>query len=341
MKSILAAVLLLLAANPASPQFLLRDLPNNFTGTSVIPYGCLTVVPTVHAAPPASVLDQASLTVTDPAGNGMLRIRAWRIGCHEPNASAIAINFLLESGSDSIPYPRVRLVTPDFQRRSAGLFHFARTGFYLPDGASYSAMVDQGLATAVEGVTLIVDTDEAAISKNAYNGNLMVELDWPSSQFLELQIPAYDNQRDLPQFVQPVFNGRYTGHWIVEGLPRQGMALQVAELPPDRNYVFLTYYTYLDGVPVWVVGNADFAISATAVEVNLWTLDGGEFFSEPLFSYDREDVVQQRIAIVTLRPRHCNVIDAEIDFSPSGGGVIQRRFERLVRIAGYDCDQTR
>jgi len=340
MKAILAAAVLL-AANSINAQYLLHDLPNNFTGTSVIPYGCLTVVPTALDAPPALPFADERITVIDPAGSGVLRIRAWRIGCHEPNASAIAFNFLLESGSDAIPYPRVRLVTPDLQRHSAGLFHFARTGFYLPEGASYSTMIDQGLATVVEGVTLVVDTDEAAISKVGYNGELVLELDWPSSQFLELQMPAYDEDRDLPQFVAPVFNGRYTGHWIVEGLPRQGMALQVAELPPDRNFLFLTLYTYLDGAPVWVVGNADFAIGASAVVVNLWLLDGGEFFTTQLFGYAREDVVQERLGTITLRPRHCNVIEAEIDFGESGMGVVSRRFERLVRIAGYDCDQTR
>jgi hypothetical protein len=340
MKSILAAAVLL-AASSANAQYLLRDLPNNFTGSSVIPYGCLTVVPTAHDAPPLAPFADERITVVDTAGSGVVRIRAWRIGCHEPNASAIAVNFLLESGSDAIPYPRVRLVTPDLQRRSAGLFHFARTGFYLPDGASYSSMVDQGLATAVEGVSLIVDTDEAAISKVEYNAELVLELDWPSSQFLALPIPAYDEDRDLPQFAAPVFNGRYTGQWIIQGLPRQGMALQVAELPPDRNFVFVTFYTYMDGVPVWVVGNADFAIGATAVVVDLWMLNGGEFFTEHPGSYAREDVVQERLGTITLWPRQCNIIDSEIDFAASGLGTVNRRFERLIRIAGYDCDQTR
>lgn len=319
----------------------MRDLPNNFSYSSIIPYGCLTVVPTVHDAPPDTPFVDERITVFDAAGSGIVRIRAWRIGCHEPNASAIVLNFLLEAGSDAIPYPRVRLVTPDSQRRVAGLFHFGRTAYYRAEGVALTPMVDQDLPTAIEGITMIVDADEVAISKVDYNDDLLVELDWPSAQFLQLAIPAYDEDRDLPQFVAPVFNGRYTGHWIVQGLPRQGMALQIAELPPDRNFVFVTFYTYMDGVPVWVVGNADFAIGAAVVVVDLWMLDGGEFITEHPGSYAREDVVQERLGTITLRPRQCNIIDSEIDFAVSGLGTVNRRFERLIRIAGYDCDQTR
>jgi len=73
----------------------------------------------------------------------------------------------------------------------------------------------------------------------------------------------------------------------------------------------------------------------------MWLLEGGEFFTLPLNSYAREDVIQTRLGTMTLRARHCNVLDAEIDFSASGFGAVTRRFERLIRIAGYDCDQTR
>ncbi len=154
-------------------------------------------------------------------------------------------------------------------------------------------------------------------------------------------MPEFDPALDPPQFTNPPLHGRYTGQWIVEGLPRQGLVLQVGELPPDRNFLFLTMFTYLDGAPTWVVGNVDFPVGTASVTVNMWRLEGGEFFTEPLGSYAREDVIQERLGTMTISARHCNVIDAEIDFSESGFGVVSRRFERLIRIAGYDCDQTR
>jgi len=340
MKTIVA-LLLILSCLQGSAQVLNRDLPNSFTYPSVIPYGCLKVVPSVRSAPPAETFFDSQVLVADNGVTALVRVRAWRIGCHEPNASAIMLNFDLGSGSPAIRYPEVRLVTPDLQTRPAGLFAFARSGFYDSRGASLEPMNDQFLPTLVEGSSFVVDTDAEAISKQQYNQSLTLRLGWPSGLSVDIDVPAFDPALDPPQFTNPPLHGRYSGQWVVEGLPRQGLVLQVGELPPDRNFLFLTMFTYLEGVPTWVVGNADFPVGASAVTVNMWTLDGGRFFTEPLDSYAREDVIQERLGTMTISARHCNVIDADIDFSESGFGVVSRRFERLIRIAGYDCDQTR
>jgi len=340
MKTLLTFLLILFCLD-GSAQVLNRDLPNSFTYASVIPYGCLKVVPAVRSAPPAETFFDTQVLVADNGATGLVRIRAWRIGCHEPNASAIILNFDLGSGSPAIRYPEVSLITADAEMRPAGLFAFARTDFYDSRGASLEPMTDQLLSTLVEGFSFVVDTDSGAISKQQYNGSLELRLRWPSGLVVGIDVPDFDPALDPPQFTDPPLHGRYTGQWIVDGLPRQGLVLQVGELPPDRNFLFMTMFTYLDGVPTWVVGNADFPVGAASVTVNMWTLDGGEFFTEPLNSYAREDVIQEKLGTMTIRARHCNVIDADIDFSESGFGVVSRRFERLIRIAGYDCDQTR
>lgn len=341
MKTIFASVLLVLFSLDVPAQVLNRDLPNSFTYQSVVPYGCLKVVPSVRSGPPVETFFDNQIQVVDNGVSGLVRIRAWRIGCHEPNASAIMLNFELISGNGAIRYPEVSLVTPDSEIRSAGLFAFARTSFYDSRGASLEPMTDQFLATLVEGFSFVVDTDSDSISKQQYNGALELRLRWPGGPGVGIDVPAFDKVLDPPQFTSPPLHGRYTGQWIVDGLPRQGLVLQVGELPPDRNFVFVTMFTYLNGVPTWVVGNADFPVGAASVTVNMWTLEGGEFFTEPLNSYAREDVVQEKVGTMTIRARHCNVIDADFDFSESGFGVASRRFERLIRTAGYDCDQTR
>lgn len=340
MKTLLTFLLVLFCLD-GSAQVLKRDLPNSFTYSSVVPYGCLKVVPAVRSAPPAEVFFDSEIAVEDNGAAGLIRVRAWRIGCHEPNASAIMLNFDLINGSADVRYPEVGLVTSDSEVRPAGLFAFARTGFYDSRGASLEPMTNQSLATLVEGFSFVVDADFDSISKQQYNGALGLRLRWPSGLDVGIDIPAFDGLLDAPQFTNPPLHGRYTGHWTVEGLPRQGLVLQVGELPPDRNFVFLTMFTYLDGLPIWVVGNADFPVGAASVTVNMWTLDGGQFFTEPLNSYPAEDVVQEKVGTMRISARHCNVIDAAIDFSESGLGVVNRRFERMIRIAGYDCDQTR
>ena len=150
MKTIVA-LLLILSCLQGSAQVLNRDLPNSFTYPSVIQYGCLKVVPSVRSAPPAETFFDSQVLVADNGATGLVRIRAWRIGCHEPNASAIMLNFDLGSGSPEIRYPEVSLVTPDFEVRPAGLFAFARTDFYDSRGASLEPMTDRLLSRLVEG----------------------------------------------------------------------------------------------------------------------------------------------------------------------------------------------
>lgn len=339
MNYISCLILLVLTAG-ASGQVLNRDLPNDFSYTSVVPYGCLTVIPSVTAPPEELYFDQEVL-VSDAGLSALIRLRAWRTGCHEPNSSAVMLNIDHLSGSPSIRYPRVSLVSRNGIGHAAGLFYFSRLNYYDPSGASMKPMTDQVLATLVEGVSFVVDTDAATMSKQQYNGELELRLDWLTGQKTSIPVAAHDDQLESPQFANAVLHGRYSGQWIVDGLPRQGLILQIAELPPDRNILLLNLFTYLDRSPTWVVGNAEFPAGSDSVTVNMWTLEGGEFFTSPLNSYDGDEVTQDRLGTMTIRPRHCHVIDADIDFSESGLGVVALRFERLVRIAGYDCDQTR
>lgn len=340
MRTILAAALML-ATLPISAQITEHDLPNHFTDQSVIPHGCLSVVPSVLAAPPADVDHDETLTVFDGDATADVRVRAWRIGCHEPARTAIALNFKLLDGSTSVRYPTPVLVSQDGLDRPAGLFHFGRRGYYAHDGVASRAMADQSVAAFVDGVTLIVDMNADEITTQKYNGLLVLRLEWPLGQVTRMTIPDHDELTDDPQFADAPLHGRYSGQWIVDGLPRQGLVMQIGELPPGRSYLFLTMFTYRDGSPTWVVGNTDFAVGAHEVTVDMWSLEGGESFTEPLRSYDREDVTQELLGTITIRPRHCNVVDADIDFSTTGFGQVSRRFERLIRIGGYDCDQTR
>lgn len=341
MKNLIPITILLVSVLPAGAQILNRDLPNNFTDQSVIPHGCLSVVPSVFEAPPIDVEHDETLTVFDEGNSAVVRVRAWRIGCHEPGRSAIALNFKVISGSSEVRYPLPVLISQDAFPRSSGLFHFGRSDYYDREGIAMTPMAGQATMSFVDGATLIVDAHVDRISPEKYNSLLTLRLEWPSGDETVMTIQNYNEFVSVPQLPEAPLHGRYTGQWIVDGLPRQGLVMQIGELPPDRNYLFLTMFTYLDGAPTWVVGNADFPVGANTVTVDMWTLAGGEYFTESLGSYQREDVTQQNLGTITIRPRHCNAVDADIDFSAVGYGQVSRRFERLIRIAGYDCDQTR
>lgn len=338
MKRMILVLVLLLPAGAAVLGF---DLPNNFTDQSVIPHGCLAVVPSVFGMPPVEVDHDETVTVSDGVHSAVVRVRAWRIGCHEPGRSAIALNFDRISGSTEVRYPMPILISQDALPRPAGLFHFGRSDYYDPQGLAMTPMSDQGTSAFSEGVTMVVDAHAERITAEKYNSLLVLRLDWPSGAKTSMRIPNYSEYSSVPQMSEAPLHGRYTGQWVVDGLPRQGLVLQIGEVPPERNYLFLIMFTYLDGEPSWVVGNTDFPVGASAVTVEMYTLEGGEYFTAPLGSYTDADVTLQQVGTMTIRPRHCNVVDVDIDFSRSGFGQVTRRFDRLIRIAGYDCDQTR
>lgn len=340
MRILLSILLLTFAVLPAAAQITNRDLPNLFTNQSVIPHGCLTIVPSVLNQPPASVDYDETITVIDDTNSAVVRVRAWRIGCHEPARSAIAVNFAVVEGSSSVRYPRVELVPRDALIRPAGLFHFGHVSYYDNQGAASQPMTDQLNPNFVEGVSLIVDAHAEVITAQKYNAEIVLRLIWPSAQVLTINIPDHVELTDLAQFERPALHGRYTGNWVVEGLPRQGLMLQIGELPPYRNYIFLAMMTYMNGQPTWLIGNTDFPAGTSEVAVGMWLVEGGEFLTEPLNSYQSDNVSQNLVGTMTIRPRHCNVLDVDIDFSTTGHGQVSRRFERMLRVAGYDCDQT-
>lgn len=340
MKRLISIAALLAFALPAAAQIDNGDLPNNFTDQSVIPHGCLTVIPSVFEPPPLVDHDE-TVNVTDEQNAAVVRIRAWRIGCHEPGRSAIVLNFKLLSGNSEVRYPRPVLFSQDGLARPVGLFHFGRSDYYDRSGLALSPMTDQATPSFADGVTLVVDAHADRITAQKYNGLLVLRLEWISGDETDISMPSYDEFGSVPQMAEAPLHGRYSGQWIVDGLPRQGMFMTIGELPPDRNFVFVALFTYLAGAPTWVVGNADFPIGSHAVTVNLYSLEGGEHFTQSLGSYQREDVTQTLLGTMTIRPKHCNVVDTDIDLAAAGYGQVSRRFERLVRIAGYDCDQTR
>src|SRR6056297_4160067 len=75
MKTLLTFLLILFCLD-GSAQVLNRDLPNSFTYASVIPYGCLKVVPAVRSAPPAETFFDTQVLVADNGATGLVRIRA-------------------------------------------------------------------------------------------------------------------------------------------------------------------------------------------------------------------------------------------------------------------------
>ena len=323
-----------------SAQLRTQDFFNSFSPNSLIPLGCLTFVPSQFSVPPNELLffnDQ--FTVSDGGRVAVVQVRAWRIGCHEPDSSAIALNLKLVSGDDLVRYPEVGLRLPDDSEIQASLF-LAPSSTYEATGFVNRWMRWEDDFLFPDGATFIIDSIDRPISKSQYNDGIELIISWTSTQEVTVPIFAYEPTLDPPQLPLAAFHGRYSGQWVVDGLPASGLLLQIGEVPGTaRNFIFAIWFTYIDGVPTWVVGNTDFEIGSNEIDLDMSFIEGGEFFTQP-GSFTPDDIVASSVGSMTIRANHCNEIEADVDFTEVGEGTANLTFNRLIRIAGYDCDQT-
>lgn len=328
-------------------DFSIAQLPNHITLPTVVPNGCLSVIPSRFDVPPSQVLVDDSLFIDDLAGDAVpVRIRIWRQGCHEPDRSAILMNIELidEPSAGLLPIPAVvlrpfgtdegvRAVPSEFAIQTA-----AELPFFAGVGLANRALRIGG--TEVQsGTTYVIDALQRRLPPEDYNSNLNMTLDFAQGQIFEYDIPSFSSNFDDPQLAAPPLHGRFSGQWVVSDLPSSGLVLQIGEIAPTRNFVFAIWFTYLNGEPIWVVGNADIELGANSLTIDMARLEGGEFFTNP-GSFTNEDITSEILGTMTLRAVHCGQIEADIDFRQSGLGQQELTFERLINIAGFTCDQT-
>jgi hypothetical protein len=330
-------------------DFSVANLPNHITLPTVVPSGCLSVVPSRFEPPPPDYAGyyQDIKSIPDLEGELVdLRIQFWRQGCHEPDRSAIMMHIELLN-EDAAPL----LVRPHVEIRHGGSPQHARTWFsefslqssgelaYLNGIGLANSAVQVGGELIQTGTTYVLDAFQHEISPEAYNEPVTIMVDFGGLNRFSYPLGQYVPMIDAPQLPDAALHGRYSGQWVVDDLPRTGLVLQIGEVGLLRNFVFAIWFTYLDGEPIWVVGNADIPLGDGEVVMNMLRLEGGGFFTEP-GSFEAEDVTSEVLGTMTLRAVHCNEIEAEIDFSRSGLGEQELVFSRLIDIAGYTCDQT-
>src|SRR5699024_4729590 len=128
-----------------------------------------------------------------------------------------------------------------------------------------------------------------------------------------------------------------------EGMPYNGLVLQIGEeFNPhgdDTNSITALLFTYIDGQPFWLIGS----LAQEDPGFNIVTLDmlevyGGEFISAPPGSYDEDDVDMYSVGTMTIEALDCNTLLVGYNFHEGGLGAGSFEADRLIRIAGYDCN---
>src|SRR5699024_10156542 len=114
----------------------------------------------------------------------------------------------------------------------------------------------------------------------------------------------------------------------------------IGEAFNNTNNVTAIFFTYIDGMPFWVIGSAaDLEPGFDIVSLDMLELYGGEFITSPPGSYSPGDVESQTYSIGTMRVEalDCNTLLVDYDFTEGGLGSGSFEADRLLRMAGYDC----
>ena len=313
---------------------------------SPFPPGCVAV--SLPQAPVSSDNELFDRIVTVPSveagvAHARVRIRIWRTGCHDEGFSVVMVRLrkisggpvlvpavFADAGQVELPYHLAQLI------RHPAVGDVGATGNVINQaGVTYMLAVDR---ISLDGETVFTPDD--------YNEWFTLELYWgdyagtdPVIDRVLIDVASYDPAFDPPQNDYPILHGRMSGQYTVDGLPYSGLVLQIGEAFDDSNNVTAIFFTYIDGVPFWVLGAAtDLEPGFDIVTLDMLELYGGEFITSPPGSYNPEDVEIYSIGTMTVEALDCNTLLVGYNFHEGGLGAGEFEANRLLRMAGYDCN---
>jgi len=124
-------------------------------------------------------------------------------------------------------------------------------------------------------------------------------------------------------------NGTMSGQWVADNMPDQGMTLLVGQ-NNSGPFAFYAWYTYRNGEPFWIVGNAAIPDEGNGLVMPAIRLEGLGFFD---ISGSRASRIE--IGTVEIRVTDCNEIQVIFELGAFGSGDIL--MQRLVGIEQYAC----
>jgi hypothetical protein len=325
-----------LALGQAGELNLLTDLGTPF------PPGCLSIDLPEQPSDPDSLLVDNNIAVPSALSDfndASVNVRVWRVACADEGYSVVLVR-LEQIAGNPVVIPQVYAEAGDVDRP----FHEAQL-LTIPAAGNVGAT--GGIVTNA-GTTFMLAVEPVSIDGQTtflpedYNEQFTVEFTWEAFSSAEtvnfpVLLDRFEPSLDPPQFEDTVLNGRYSGQWILPGTPKTGLVLQIAERG-DQNNVFVIFFTYRNGAPFWIVGNTEAGTTEPGpVTIDMLETADGEFISRPNQPADT-DVPFADAGQITIRAKDCNTIEVDYDFTPLGEGAGSFDMERLIRIAGYDCN---
>lgn len=342
-KGILALILLFAGHAHATGEInVLTDLMSPF------PPGCIAVA-LPNEPGQSDLLIDAVVDAPSVGSNSLdseVWIQVWRVGCHDQDYSIVMVrlqtlsrpddSFVLipqvwaDAGEVNLPFHAAQLIRhPAVGEVSAG-----GSGAISDNGTTFMLGVDP---VSIDAVTEFFPED--------YNEVFTLEFFWgdfapnvaPQGELF--LVDRYIPEFDPPQTETQLLHGRMAGGYGFEGIPSTGMHLSIGERTNNTNFISIIFFTYLDGMPFWLIGNApeiDFAPGA--IEVDMFLVTGGEFIGFGPDAFTEQDIDVEVVGTVFVDPIDCNNLLVGHDFFGLGldSGVLQAF--RQIRIAGYDCN---
>ncbi|TVQ35633.1 MAG: hypothetical protein EA370_09185, partial [Wenzhouxiangella sp.] len=254
-----------------------------------------------------------------------IRVTIWRMGCFDPDQSLVLVRLQKVSGDFPVLIPQVWA--------EAGTVDFPEHLGQLQRAPGVGAMGASGDVVSTAGETFILGVDIFSVDGSLfflpedYNDLFTLELSWAafSPQVANtgelFDIPPYVPGLDPPQFEIPLLHGRMSGQYTFDGIPSTGLQLIVGELADDTNFIFAIFFTYMNGEPMWLVGNTGGEPPGfPGVEMGLLRFRGGEFIGLGPGAFDPSDLSIDEVGSIIIEPLDCNNILLGYDFRPLGLG---------------------
>lgn len=316
--------------------------------TMPFPPGCISLTPPQHPASADSVLFEgvyAVPTVGAEHADGEVAVTIWRVGCQDEGFSVIMVRLDKLSSRGEVLIPQL-FAEPGLVSAGRVPMHIAqllRSPATGEVGATGEVLRSSGEAFMLAVDPLSLD-GRRLFTPSDYNDLLSVELYWgdysrAAPLYEAIVLDEYSPRLDPPQFERMPLHGRMSGQYTFAGLPSAGLVLNIGEQSDDSNFIFAIFFTYLNGQPFWVAGNTGGETPGISQPtITMQRLSGGQFINQPGSYSDATDIVREPIGDITIEALDCNRIAVDYDFSAAGLGQGRLIGERLIRIAGYDCN---
>ncbi|MCB1588969.1 MAG: hypothetical protein KDI37_06595 [Xanthomonadales bacterium] len=304
------------AAQDYTVTRLLQVKPDRLAQPKEITPNCVAnPIPTSPQGP--QVMTEVSRTAGD-----RFRIVLWRQPCGSAGTDAqLILTFVPLQGSPLI-------CANDMELRQGAI---TSDDFFLtrdPSGANIDTLC--GPISQTTSV-LIREVDDTFTFDDDLAFSFVYEQDSPTPDVV-LNVPAYDASQYPGGGMLSSPQGVNSGSYYDPARPGEGIFVEVGRAG-GRRVLFVSWYTYQDGLPLWIIGNVDFPEGATSVTVPMLTFSGTGFGP----AFNPAQVVSSPWGQATFRVISCN--ELSFDWVRTADGLSgSYNYVRLVDgLLGTQC----